>query len=341
MKIKNKFFLGIDIGTEAVKILAFQRKNSSKISVLGHSLNYYKHIRREEEIYEAVKKSLEEMKAAFKKKSALVSFSPDTLKTGVFKETLTRKNNSRIGKKEEKAIYGKAVENAKNSIAGFSMTSFLLAEKKIEGYKVKDISGYDGKRIEILVVFQFIDKKYLERIKELLGGLNINVALVANGAPFLLPELLKNWEALFDIGGDSSELFCLKGGVLENIKEFKEGGSFFTKRIAEKLGISENSARELKEKYSSGELTKESYNRIKNIFLEVGKEWFERNKIDFFLSKIFVFGGGAIIPEMKKIKGAELLKPKDLNIIENNSKILENVQYTPLLLTIKYAAKNI
>lgn len=339
--MKNKFFLGIDIGTEAVKVLSFQRKNSLKISVLGHSLNYYKYIRREEEIYEAVKKSLEEIGTAFKKRSAFVNLSPDTLKTGFFKETLIRKDNSRIGEKEEKAIYRKAVENAKDSIAGFSVTSFLLAEKKIEGYRVKALSGYGGRKIEVLVIFQFIEKKYLEKIKELLGRLNINITLVASGAPFLSSELLKNWEALFDIGGDSSELFCLKAGVLENIKEFKEGGKFFTKRIAEKLGISENSARELKKKYSSGELTKESYARIKNIFSEAKEEWFEKNKIDFFLSKIFVFGGGAVIPEMKEIKGTELLKPKDLNIIENNSKILENVQYTPLLLTIKYATKNI
>ena len=358
---KDKFFLGLDIGTEAVKAFVFKKgKDPEKIIIIGSSVNYFRRPRNEEEIFFTVKECIENIykkiifsglekrikKEIEKQKNwdAFLIVSSDLLKIRIFKTTIKRESNLEIKAKEKKIIYNEVLDRAKNSISSsftkengifqeeIIWVSFLNIERKINGYRVKDILGYKGKELEISIIVQFMAKRNREMIERSLKRLGIEIFSLVNGAPFILKKLSEGQESFLDIGGEITDLFFFDNGVLKDFQSFNEGGKMFTEKIAEVLGVSEQFAREFKTKYSLGDLSNESCDRIREIISSSRAEWFSNLRNGFFSNPIF-FGGG-VIPDIKEIKKSKILMPKDLDIIENPSKILIDAQYTPLLLSV-------
>jgi len=227
-----------------------------------------------------------------------------------------------IDEKEEKEIFQKVLEKAKRNICQiYSEQSGILPEDvqfinlkileiKIDGYRVPTIQKYEGKTLDFIILATFLPNHYLKKIKDIIESLGLTIKAVIQNAQGLDFYINENTDKIFlDIGGTITQIFLVKGGVLEKIDEFPIGGQIFSKAISEKLGLREAEARILKERYSKRELSKESSERIKEIIWFPSQVWFRNLKLKLkkmtarhpLPLNIILFGGGSQLPDVQDI----------------------------------------
>ncbi len=311
-------------------------------------------------------------------KVVLLGLPPNIFVSRVVFQSLKRKEKGVIKEKEKEEILKDVLEQGKKKISqiyaqekgilpnDLQFLNLRILETKIDGYAVPDVLDYDGKNLDFRLLVSFLPKYYLETsfsgyfspfpiVKEL----GFEISGITATAERLCPFLVQSPEAIFlDIGGEATQIFLAKNGLFEKISEFNKGGKDFSQVLSERLGLDESSARDLKHRYSRGDISEESRQTLRDFFETAAKAWFkdlksELKKMDcgIFPSDILIFGGGALLPEVKEfleegewenISFAEppkvkLLKPKDFINIEE--KIGLTSQNTPTLL-IYYCIEN-
>jgi len=273
-------------------------------------------------------------------KSAILGLPAHILKARVIRQSLKREEPKKImGKedkssfspvakarvideKEEKEIFQKVLEKAKRNICqiyseqsgilpeDIQFINLKILEMKIDGYLVPAIQKYEGKTLDFIILATFLPKHYLKKIKNIIESLGLTIKAVIQNAQGLNFYIDKTADKIFlDIGGTITQIFLVKGGVLEKIDEFPIGGQIFSKAISEKLGLREAEARILKERYSKGELSKESSERIKEIIWFSSQVWFRNLKLKLkemaarhpLPLNIILFGGGSQLPDVQDI----------------------------------------
>lgn len=361
-KKKERPFLILDIGTEAVKVLVCRRENSS-IVVLGAATQYFERYGvfdgKEFEI-EIVKKAIiEAVKEDWRKLPALVSLPPDLLRARVVRQFLPReKPKKKISQKEQELISQQVFKEAKETISqSFAQKCGILPTEikwiglkilttKIDGYLVSGLQGYEGEDLEFKILTTFLPKYYLRIIEGLFKELRLKVSRIVHLAECVSVVFGEEMPDAFflDIGGEITQFFLLREGSLEQFKSIKTGGKLFSQDLSERLGIDEESARILKERYSNKLLSPGSRKKIEQIFLPKKTMWYKELKPPFSLIS-FLFGGGSQLPEIQGVlqeQGikTEVLYPKDLKSIKDPAKILKSPQYIPSLI-ISYYAKEV
>lgn len=346
---KGECFLVLDIGTEAVKSLIFQKENE-KIVILGYSV---KEIERfgafngrgdfeEGIIKRAVSKSVEETLQNFlqnpgkqarlparqaKPKSIILGLPANILKARVVFKNLERKESKGvISREEEKEILKTALDEAQKEVfklfaekLGFlpSDIRFIhleILEIKINGYKVPQLYGYAGENLDFRILTVFLPKHYLEKFDKIIKSLNLEILRITHPAL----NLTKVFGAeiptglFLDVGGDISQIFIIRDGQLDGIEEFEIGGNIFSRAISESLGISEKEARLLKEKYADKLLSEDTRGRIKEIFSQSLGGWFSALKSKLF-SEI------SLIPQDFFLFGGGSLLPEVKDILEEGN----------------------
>ena len=227
-----------------------------------------------------------------------------------------------IDGKEEKEIFQKVLEKAKRNICqiyseqsgilpeDIQFINLKILEMKIDGYLVPAIQKYEGKTLDFIILATFLPNYYLKKIKNIIESLGLTIKAVIQNAQGLNSYINENTDKIFlDIGGTITQIFLVKGGVLEKIDEFPIGGQIFSKAISEKLGLRETEARILKERYSKRELSKESSERIKEIIWFPCQIWFRNLKLKLkemtarhpLPLNIILFGGGSQLPDVQDI----------------------------------------
>lgn len=367
---KEKLFLVLDIGTEAVKALIC-RKHNNKVIVLGAATQYFERygvfngkIFEVNVIKKSVLKAIKQVQSQgqnLKKLSVLLTLGPNILKARVSLQSFEQDEGlkAKISKTREKAIFQQVLKKAQEEIyQRFSKESGILAkdiemislrilEMKINGYPVSRLQGYNGKDLEIRVLATFLLKHYLESIKRIFEDLELKIFKIVHLAESL-PFAFFNEEVndkkgnsvFFDIGGEISQIFLVKRGNLEQINELRVGGKAFSQKISDVLGIDEESARILKERYASKILSREVGQRIKEILLSEKRIWrqdLESKLGGVRLSNVQLFGGASLLPEIRELlSGAKIVYPKDFKNIKDETKSLKSPQYIPCLLTCYY-----
>jgi len=375
---KPDYFLALDIGTETIKALIFKVERQ-KIQILGSSLQYFDQfgvfdsLNFETQIKKrTISKAIEEArgKIKFEKIPILLGLPANLLRGKIISQSFQRERNSKIEEKEEKEIYQKIINQAKKEISkAFQIESGLLPEDlkfqsleileiKIDGYKVERISGFKGKNLKFKILATFLPKYDFEKIGKIIKDFNPKLLKVIHLAENLSHLLKEKKEGVFlDIGGDLTQVLIAKEGNIDQIFEFEIGGRFFSKVLSERLGLIEREARDLKERYSKGELSEDLRKKIREIILPELKNRFlnfknqlKERSIFILPSDIFLFGGGSQIPEFHEIfeeerdlfispTKIELILPKVLKDVEDETKTLKSPQNIPSLLLCYYAQK--
>lgn len=363
---KEKLFLVLDIGTEAVKALIC-RKHNNKIIVLGAATQYFERygvfngkIFEVNVIKKSVLKAIEQIQSQgqnLKKLPVLLTLGPNILKARVSLQPFKQGEGlkTKISKTQEKAIFQQVLKKAQEEIyQKFSKESGILPkdietislriiEMKINGYSVSRLQGYIGKDLEIRVLATFLLKHYLESIKRIFADLELKILKIVHLAESLSftfsDEKVKNG-VFFDVGGEISQFFLVKRGNLEQINELRVGGKAFSQKLSDVLGIDEESARILKERYTSKLLSREVRKRIREILSLEKRVWQQDLELEIgriSSSNIQLFGGASLLPEIQELlSGAKIIYPKDLKNIKDETKSLKNPQYIPCLLTCYY-----
>jgi cell division ATPase FtsA len=352
---KLEYFLGLDIGSEAVKSLIFQRvasekEETRKMIIWSRGLEYFDksnilNSQKFEEntikntILESVKGAYQSFLQNFGSKTnihlnnlpTLVNLSPNILREKVMIQFLERENGEVvISKKEEDEIRESVFKNIKGEIGknfannfgipseDIQFISFKILEIKLDGYNVLKLEGFKGKKLDFRISVIFSLKKYLKNIEKILKDLKLNFSRLLNkekNVDYLFER--EGDEMIFlDIGGEISQVFLVKGGKTDSVFEFESGGLDFTEKLSRVLGLSLEDARNLKHNYSNLVLSEEVRKKVREILSEEIRSWFSDFKSGL---RIILEKHKSLLPSNISICGGGSLLPEIKEIIEEGN----------------------
>lgn len=371
-KQKPEYFSALNIGTETIKTLVFKKEGQKRI-ILGQALEYFEEptIFREfdsrGEIWQkTISKVIAEVQSITKIKTQnlLLGLPTNILIGRIAEQSFSRENSKElIEEREESQIHQEIFKQVKFKLSNefaqktgllpqdFHFLNLKILESKIDGYEVPSILKMTGANFEFKVLATFLSKYQLEKIKEICQNLNpkiLKIVHLADNFPHLFSQ--EKLDALFlDIGGQLTNVLILEKGKLAKIFEFEKAGIDFTKKISQVLGMSFSEARSLKHDFAQTVLSKGVMQKIKEIISPDIKDWFKNLKENvqefphkLLPSKIFLFGGGSLLPQISEIleKGdwndltfvskpkIDFFYPKNFKNIESQEEILNNPQNT-------------
>jgi cell division ATPase FtsA len=354
-KIKSEYLLGLDIGTEAVKAIIFQKpvlkkEEKAKLIIWGKYQEYFDKSNvfnsggfEERGIKVAISESIKGVHQNFIQNlgrkinihtnnlPALVSLPPNILKEKIISQSLERENpDAVISKKEESDIYKIIFKNTQDEIAknffqefgilteDIHFISLRILEIKFDGYKISKLEGFKGKRLDFRVLTTFSLKGYLKNIEKILKDLKLNILEFLYKSQNL-PRLFFNEEseAIFlDVGGEVSQVFLIKKGKIELVFEFNSGGLDFTERLSKILGLNLEDSRNLKHNYSNLLLSEEVRKKVREILSEERQSWFENLKKAF---RNVLLGQRILLPSNIFIFGGGSLLPEIQEALEEGN----------------------
>jgi len=345
--------LALDIGTEAVKALVFE-KSGEQYFILSSALQYFDELRpfdNDKIILETAKEAMS--RAGKTPKEALMGLPPNMLKSRVKTiEFKRQKPQEVISTKEAESIIESLIREIQKEIADslardsgimpqdIQFSGSEILEIRIDGYEVPGLSGYSGKKVWLKVLSSFLPNGYAKKYGKFLNHLGLKSKIVNPAAN--LAALRPDDAVFIDIGGDTTQVCLTRGGKIAAIDEFEAGGRDFSMVISQTLGITLREARFLKERYSAGELSDDSRERIKDILSQIFTKWRSllESKIkasNGYLPSLVLFsGGGSRLLGIKELVGeereAQLVHPKDLQNIIDNTNCVNNQQFITSIL---------
>lgn len=193
------------------------------------------------------------------------------------------------------------------------LVNAAIVDVRIDGYKVTNPIGFQGKEITISIFNAFAPLVHYGALQTIAA--EIDKELIAITAePYALSRAFDNDDGKFgaifiDVGGGTTDVAVVRDGVLEGTKMFTLGGRTFTKRLAHSLNISFNEAESIKMAYSEDKLEKQSHKIVREAMKSDCDVWLsgvaltlsEFEHIDVFPSKILLSGGGSKLPEIREV----------------------------------------
>lgn len=241
------------------------------------------------------------------------------------------------------------------------LVNAAIVDVRIDGYKVTNPLGFQGREVEVGVYNCFAPIVHLGALQTIADELELDLLSIA-AEPYAVarclgPEESVEFSAIFiDIGGGTSDVALVRAGGLEGTKMFALGGRAFTKRIASVLNCSFSEAEDLKIRYSSGDLEKELAESVRKAISADCEVWRagveltleEFSNLDLLPNRILLCGGGSALPDIyqtlsqakwsKSLAFARkptvhFIQPKDIaTIVDKTGELTEPRDVTPMAL---------
>jgi cell division protein FtsA len=331
---KTNYALALDIGTEFVKALIFRIEGDK-----GYVVGYGKQRQRLSDmqggavtdiqgVIENCQKALTEAQSAAKQiaTQTVIGIAGELVKgTTTTVKYIRDDPKARITYKEMREIVDKvqerAFEKTRSQLAWESghreidvkLVNAAIVEVKIDGHKVTNPLGFQGKEVEIAIFNAFAPIVHLGALETIAAGLELDLLSIA-AEPYAVArsvglEEKPDFSGIFiDIGGGTTDIAVVRNGGVEGTKMFALGGRAFTRRIAESMDIPFEQAEELKINYSHGKVSQKLKKQVGEILLSDSQVWLSGVELtlsefalDLLPAKILLCGGGSQLPEIKKI----------------------------------------
>jgi cell division protein FtsA len=337
-QIDEKTYVAIDIGTENIKTVLFRTKNKQvevlgygitpqKSNAMNKAL-----IIDQEEVTSAVDKSIGQALAQAEEKfdevplpqSAVVGIAGELVSGVPIVVSVERDNPSEeITEYEVDEVVQKVKEHTFSSIRdeiadenGIPASQLEEIETEldatyVDGVKVKNPIGLSGTEITYRVFSSFAPKIQVESINNIVRALALDLEKIVV-EPYALAESLgdisrsSEGAIIIDVGSGTTDIAVIKNGDIQGIKMFAIGGRAFTRRIQSALDISYEEAEAKKIEYSASGLDEYVKKEIKKSLKPDIDTWLtglelalaEFDEVDTFPDKIYICGGGALLPEI-------------------------------------------
>lgn len=334
--IKRSFdhFIALDIGTEYVKALNVKLSEGKKGEVLGFASKKLALGDLQSSAITDISNIIKISHQAISEANQMAGVAPHQLILGVAGElvkgatiTLNYKRtdpSSKINQSELKnvihKIQWKAFEQLRSEMAyetGFNeidikLINAAIIDIAIDGYKVSNPLGFQGKNIEITVFNAFSPNFHFGAIQTITAELDHEL-LAITAEPYALAKSLSKEKDEFldciiiDVGSATTDVALIEGGSLIGSKMFTIGGRLFTKRISQSLNIAFKEAEEIKLAYANDQLEKQSAGIVAKAISGDTNLWL--SGVELTLSElaekalpgqIYICGGGSILPEIKE-----------------------------------------
>jgi cell division protein FtsA len=281
------------------------------------------------------------------------------------------KNQTKIDYNELKNIVNKiqwkAFDTTRQQLAwetGYSeidvkLVNASIVDVKIDGYKVTNPIGFQGKDVSVGIFNAFAPMVHLGALQTIAADLGLDLISIA-AEPYAVARSVGvdeagEFNAIFiDIGGGTSDIAVVRNGGLEGTKMFAIGGRSFTKRLSQVLNISFAKAEEVKLAYSDDMLEDKSKEKVIEALALDAEVWLsgvelslsEFSNVDLLPSRIMLCGGGAALPEIKKVledgdwyknlpfarkPKVSFIKPDEVsNMVDETKEIKDQQDVTPM-----------
>ena len=239
------------------------------------------------------------------------------------------------------------------------LVSASIVDVKIDGYKVTNPVGFQGKDVSIGIFNAFAPMVHLGALQTIAADLGLELVSIA-AEPYAVARSVGvdeagEFSAIFiDIGGGTSDIAVVRNGGLEGTKMFAIGGRSFTKRVSQSFNVPFAKAEEIKIAYSNDGLEEEDADKVKDALELDAEVWLsgvelslsEFSDVDSLPSRILLCGGGSALPEIKKaLDGKDwykdlpfakkpkvsFIKPADVaNMFDESGTIKDQQDITPM-----------
>ena len=187
-----------------------------------------------------------------------------------------------------------------------------IMQTSLNGYSVKNLSGKRVHNFELSYYVSLGIKAIQDVLRECVSHSFGEMPVRFQSFPFVAFNALKDvlnigkGLLLIDVGGEITDLFLIKNGILEESISFPLGENFLVRRIANVFRFSPEESASLLSQYARGDLHAAASEKVRKIITDAAAKW-----CDFFkealegakdfssLPKNFLFIGG---------KGALILK---------------------------------
>ncbi len=332
-KSSGRYCIALDVGTEMVKALLFERENG-KGKVIG--VGRYRQRLQDMQAgmvtdiqgvvancQEAIEQAIEQ--AGVEPNQTIMGIAGELVKGATTVVEYERpKPNDKIDAKELETIVHKVQWQASDQVrkqlaleTGYQeievkLVNAAIVDVQIDGYKIHNPIGFQGRKVSVGIFNSFAPLVHLGALQSIAEELDLDLLSIAT-EPYAVAVSVGNDEAgefsaiFIDVGGGTTDIALVRNGGVVGTKMFSLGGRAFTKRLAAHFNISFEKAEEMKIDYSHGKLDTASRELVKSVLEQDAAVWI--SGIELILSelaesehlplRILLCGGGSILPEIK------------------------------------------
>ena len=189
-----------------------------------------------------------------------------------------------------------------------------IVDVTIDGYKVTNPIGFQGKTVKIGIFNAYAPLVHLGALQSITSELDLDLLSIA-AEPYAVArstglEDAGEFNAIFiDVGGGTTDVAVVRNGGIEGTRMFALGGRAFTNRLANVLSSSFEEAEKIKLDYTAGKLTGDLKQTVAAAFKKDAAVWSdgielslaEFKDLDMLPSRIMLCGGGSYLPDLSAV----------------------------------------
>ena len=199
-----------------------------------------------------------------------------------------------------------------NSDVEVKLVNSAIVSIHIDGYKVSNPIGFQGKDVAIQIYTAFAPMVHIGALERAAGELDLDLIAVA-AEPFAVSRSVLGTDAsssftaiLADVGGGTTDIAVVNDGGVEGTKMFGIGGRSFTRTIAASMDLSYEDAEKLKVNVDDEKLKDSVAKHVNESIDKTLEVWLggvelalsEFDSVDHLPSRILLCGGGSSLTKL-------------------------------------------
>lgn len=330
----DRHIVALDIGTEFVKVLIAQLKGDEDLEIIGVGRSRQDvsdmHSGAIADIGGVVRNCEEalaqaEDQAGIQAKKVVIGIAGELVKgiTNTIRykrpqpdraldvtemEFIIEKVQERAQKKVQKQI---AWETGNEDVE-VKLVNSALVSVHIDGYKVSNPIGFQGRDIAIQIYTAFAPMVHIGALERTASELDLDLIAVA-AEPFAVSRSLLGTDAssnftavLVDVGSGTTDIAVVNDGGVEGTRMFGIGGRSFTRTIGADLDLSYDDAEKLKINIDSANLKPTIATKVNSAIDKTLDVWLagielalsEFDSVDHLPNRILLCGGGTSLAKL-------------------------------------------
>jgi cell division protein FtsA len=326
---KEQYLVGLDIGTEYIKVLIGQMVED-RLEIIGvgrkhQALNDMQAgaIADIASVVANCNEALEqaEKQAGVSARTAILGIAGELVKGTTTTVRCTRKDGTKaldIPEVEQiiSLVQERAETKARQQLAwelggkeiDVRLVNSALVGIEIDGYKVTNPVGFQGKQVVVQLYTAFAPLIHIGALERTAEQLDLDLLAVA-AEPFAVARSVVGDDPnasmsaiLMDIGGGTTDIALVNDGGVQGTKMFGIGGRAYTRSIEKDFAVSFSQAEELKLALGNDELGKEKAQKVAQSLQKTLDVWINgvdlaldefEGAVDHLPHKLLLCGGGS------------------------------------------------